>query len=139
METKNKPVREAVLSFLDGYARKDLSACMSCFAESSPLMIFGTNVDEVFTSRQDLQAGLARDFASMNSIHWGDLRNLHIQAGESSAMVMVELPISYETGGKTERTMFRYALGLKKEAGAWKISAGLASVPSAAGNYELAV
>lgn len=138
MESENKAIRETVLSFFDGYAKKDTEACVSLFSESSPLMIFGTNIDEVFKTREELRAGLTRDFASMDNIRWGDMRNFYIQAGEADAMALVELPISYATGGKDEQAVLRYALALKKEAGAWRICAGSASVPSAAGNYELA-
>lgn len=52
--------------------------------------------------------------------------------------VLLELPISYEAGGKAEQLTLRYAFGLRKEAGEWKIAAGSASTPSAAGNYDLA-
>jgi hypothetical protein len=102
------------------------------------LLIFGTNIDEVFRTREELGAGLARDFASMGDIRWGEVRNFHVQAGEADAMALVELPISHESNGKAETVMFRYALAMKNESGAWKICAGAASVPAAAGNYTLA-
>lgn len=138
MRSNDQLVRDAVMAFLECYARKDVGACLSCFAESSAVIAFGTNLDEVFASRQEIQAGFERDFANMDKIGWGEARKFYIQAGEEIAIAMVELPIRYETGGKAEQLMLRYAFGLKKEAGSWKITAGSASVPTAPGNYDLA-
>ena len=138
MEQNNKAAHEVAMTFLTAYARKDVSACLACFAQSSPLMLLGTNLDEVFTNRAALEAGLTRDFANMDKIGWGEPRQLYVDAGDTRATVLLELPICYETGGKAEQLTLRYAFGLRKEAGEWKIAAGSASMPSAAGNYDLA-
>ena len=60
----------------------------------------------------------------------------HPEAASTFASVIVEAPISYQSGGKGVETLFRYALTLTKEGEQWKICSGMASVPFAVGTYS---
>lgn len=61
---------------------------------------------------------------------------MHVAAGDTLASVIIELPISYQTAGKNEGTLFRHALTLNKGDGQWKICGGMASVPFSTGTYS---
>lgn len=135
MKQDMQAVSDTVMTFLEAYAKGDVDACLSVFAQESPILVLGTNLDEVCQSREDLRAGLLRDFASMSQVRWGDARHLHITPGSSHAGVLLELPLTYVAEGKTEQVMFRYAFSLVKEMGQWKIVTGMASIAAAAGSY----
>ena len=126
---------DAVMNFLDSYAQRNIEGCMSAIAVSRPIMLFGTNENEVFRTSGDLRSALKRDFASMTNIRWGKHRNIHVEVASMFASVIVELPISYQIYGKGVETLFRYALTLTKEGEQWKICSGMASVPFADGTY----
>jgi len=72
----------------------------------------------------------------MNDIRWGEPRHVHVVASGTLASVIIELPISYQTAGKNEKTLFRHVLTLNKEDGQWNICSGMASVPFSAGTYS---
>jgi ketosteroid isomerase-like protein len=129
----------AVMDFLNGYAKADLDGCMRIVAASTPILLFGTNDNEVFTSSEDVRDALTRDFAAMSDIRWGETRHSHVVAGQAFANVLLELPISYRAAGKKVETLFRYALTLAKEGRRWKICGGMAGVPAPSGTYAFGV
>ena len=129
-------VHHTVMAFLDAYAKGSIDECMSLIAQNSPILIFGTNLDEVCKSREEVQAALQRDIANMSNVRWGDARHVQITQDASCANVLLELPLTYETCGKEERVVFRYALSLTRESGQWKITTGMASVPASKGSYS---
>jgi len=136
MTNEEQGAFEAVRNFLDSYSQRNIEACMSLISASRPIMLFGTNENEVFKTRDDLRSALKRDFDSMTNIRWGEHRQFHVEALSTLASVLVELSISYQIGGKETETLFRYALTLTREDGQWKICSGMASVPFAAGTYS---
>jgi hypothetical protein len=127
---------ETVKNFLDSHSQRNIENCMSLISASRPILLFGTNENEVFETRDDVRSALKRDFESMTNIRWGEHRQFHVEALSTLASVLVELPISYEIEGKRTETLFRYALTLTREDGEWKICSGMASVPFAAGTYS---
>lgn len=136
MKSNSQTALEVVLRFLNSYSKEDVEACLSAFSTTRELMLLGTNDNEVFSSLQEIREAFSRDFASMSNIRFGDIRHSHVESGDTLATVLVELPITFETEGKQEQTLFRYALTLVTENGNWKIYAGMASVPFSAGTYS---
>lgn len=135
MTNEKKAVLNAVMNYLNSYSRKEIENCMLAIVASTPVLLFGTNDNEIFRSSDDVRAALNRDFGSMSNIRWGEHHYLHVEASPTLASVVIELPISYQNEGKEIETLIRYALTLIKEDARWKISSGLASVPFAAGTY----
>lgn len=135
MTDEKQNVLDIVMSFLDSYSQKNIEKCISAMTASKPILLFGTNDDEVFRTADDIRAALNRDFSSMNDIRWGKHRNLYVETSPSLASVIIELPLSYQSEGKNIETLFRYALTLIKENSQWKICSGMASVPFSAGTY----
>ncbi len=135
MTKEEQAALDAVMNFLDSYSRRSIEDCMSAIATSKPLLMFGTNDNEVFRTTEDVRAAFTKDFTSMANIRWGKHRNVHVEAVSTLAFVMIELPISYLSEGKNVETLFRYALTLTQESGQWKICSGMASVPFATGTY----
>jgi hypothetical protein len=131
---------KTVTNYLDNYARKNLENCMSVIVASTPILLFGTNDNEVFRSTEEIRAAFIRDFSSMNDIRWGAHRFLHVEASPTLASVVLELSIAYTTTeqevARDIETLFRYAFALVKEDKQWKICAGMASVPFATGTYN---
>ncbi len=109
---------------------------MSAIVSSKPILLLGTNENEVFRSAKDVRAAFAKDFNSMSNIRWGRDRIIHVEANATLASVIVERSVSYRSDGKGIKTIFRYALTLVKEGRQWKVRAGMASVPFPAGTYS---
>jgi hypothetical protein len=136
MNNEEQAVLNAVMNFLDNYSKRNVEGCISSLSDSKPLLVLGTNDNEVFKTREDVRQALKKDFSSMVNIRWGELRNVHVEAAPTLANVIVELPICYQTQGKDVETLFRYALTLANEGGSWKICCGMASVPFMAETYS---
>lgn len=128
-----------VINYLDNYARKNLENCMTAIVATTPILLFGTNDNEVLRSAEEMRAAFTRDFNSMEDIRWGAHRYLHVEASPTLASVVLELSIAYtaieQQVAKDIETLFRYAFTLVKEDKQWKICAALASVPFATGTY----
>ena len=55
-------VFNTVGSFLGAYAGKDINTCLSYIATGMPLLIMGTNDDEIITSYDEIRDALRRIF-----------------------------------------------------------------------------
>lgn len=135
MTKEEQAALDAVMNFLDSYSKRNIEGCMSVIATSKPLLLFGTNGNEVFRTADEVRDAFAKDFESMTNIRLGNRHNVHVEAAPTLACVIIELPISYQSEGKNVGTLFRYALTLIREGGLWKICAGMTSVPFATGTY----
>ncbi len=135
MTTEERAALDAVMNFLDSYAKRSVEGCMYAMATSKPILLLGTNENEVFRSSGDVRAAFAKDFDNMTDIRWGKDRNVYVEVVSTLASVIVERTVAYRSGGKEVETLFRYALTLTKEGGQWKVCAGMASVPFSAGTY----
>jgi hypothetical protein len=135
MKPEEQAAVAAVMNFLESYAGRSVEGCMSVIAASTPILLFGTNDNEVFKTTEEVRAAFTKDFAGMTNISWGKRRNIYVQSAPTLASVIVELAISYQHGGKDVETLIRYALTLTKEGEQWKICSGTASVPLAAETY----
>jgi hypothetical protein len=129
-------VIEIVQRYLDAYSKKDLEGCLEFFAERKPLLMLGTNDDEIITDRKELVNAYRRDFSMMDNITLGEVRQRHVEVGADLASILLELPLSYNSEGDVTTTLFRFAFTLVRENGRWKISTGLASVPCKSGTYS---
>jgi len=137
MNHEEQAALDAVMNFLDSYSARSVAGCMSVIAKSKPILLFGTNDNEVFKTTEDVRAAFTKDFAGMTNILWGERRNIYVESVPTLASVIVELPISYQHDGKDVETLIRYALTLIKEGEQWKICSGIASVPFLTGTYSL--
>ena len=136
MSDVENSVNETIDLFFDGYARGDIAACLSAFALQQPVMVVGTNIDEICQNREQLALALKRDFASMSAVRWGTPRHRQVVASAAMASVFIERPLSYTADGQEQQVLFRYAFTLLPESGLWKIRSAMAAVPAAAGNYK---
>jgi ketosteroid isomerase-like protein len=132
----HETVKETTMQFLNAYASRDLAGCMQLIAEDKPLMLLGTNLEEVAKTREEVQQVLQRDFAAMSNIEWGTASHISIKAEDQLASVLIELPISYVANEKQEQTVLRYALALIKQNDSWRIAQAMASLPAPAGTYN---
>lgn len=133
MNNGQESAMHAVMNFLRSYSEKDVEKCMSAIATSKPVMMMGTNDNEVFASPPEIREAFRKDFANMDDIRWGEPRHAHTEASEKLAFVIVELPVTFRSEGEEVKTLFRYAPGLVPENGGWKIFSGIASVPFKSG------
>jgi hypothetical protein len=127
---------KVVMNFLNSYAKRDIEGLMVEITSSKPILVLGTNDNEIFKSIKSIRAAFKKDFENMNNIRWGKRRNLHVKAVSTLASVIIELPISYQSKEEKIKTLFRYALTLTKERGKWKICSGMASVPFTSSTYS---
>lgn len=135
MNSDQESAMHTVMNFLRSYAKKDTAACISAFASSKPVLMMGTNDDEIFRSVTEICEAFGRDFANMDDIRWGEIRHAHTEAEGLLASVIMEAPVSWRSEENEVHTLFRYALTLIREAGEWKICSGIASVPFKSGTY----
>jgi hypothetical protein len=136
MTSDEQGALDTVKKYLNGYSGGDIEECMSVIASSKPLLLFGTNVDEVFRNTDEVRAALRRDKESMAHIHFGEFRSFHVDTAPSLAVVVLEVPVSFEAEGQKNNTLMRIAFSLAKEVEQWKISSGMVSVPFGAGTYS---
>jgi len=136
MADEKRIVMEAVQGYLDAYSKRDVEGCLGFIAERTPVLILGTNDDEIITDRKAVEASFRCDFSMMDHISFGEVRNCHVQADGNLAGVLLELPVSYQAEGVETRTLFRFAFTLIREDGAWRMCAGMTSVPFKSGTYS---
>lgn len=136
MTDQKLAVSETIQRYLDAYAKKDLEGCLACIAAQAPLLMLGTNDDEIITDRKELLNAYQRDFALMNNLVFGEIRQRHVEAGADLASMLLELPLRYTAEGEETKTLFRFAFTLVRESGEWRISAGMTSVPFTSGTYS---
>ena len=129
-------VKDAAMQFLSAYASRDLEGCMQWMAKDRPLMVVGTNLEEVFKTREEVQQSLKRDFATMSNIQWGVPSHISTEATENLASVIIELPISYVADKKQEKIMLRYMLAFIRQYDCWRIVQAMASLPAEVGSYN---
>jgi hypothetical protein len=135
MNNDQESALNSVMSFLESYAEKDVESCMSAVASSIPVLLMGTNDNEIFRSVSAVREAFVKDFSNMDDIRWGEVRHVRTETSGELASVIIELPVSFSSEGNDVRTLFRYALTLVRENGAWKICSGVASVPFKSGTY----
>jgi ketosteroid isomerase-like protein len=136
MSGEEQAVLETLQRYFAGYAQGDVELCMSTIAPTGPLLLFGTNADEIATSAAEVRAGLERDMAAMSDVRVGDLQRLHIEATATQAFALFEVSMAWRSAGADTTTQMRFALSLGKADGQWRIRSGLVSVPSTAGTYQ---
>ncbi len=88
MTKQEQAALNAVTCFLDNYAKKNVEGCMSAMVSSKPILLLGTNENEVFRSAKDVRAAFTKDFTSMSSIRWGKDRNIYVEAKATLASVI---------------------------------------------------
>ena len=135
MTQEQSQVLEAVKCYLDGYAKGDVEQCMSVMSGTGPVLMIGTNMDEVLESGADIRDAIERDMQHMSDIRFGEFSHLQVEAVAGLASVVLQLPVSFSVDGDENRTIMRFAVTLKPEAGDWKMCSCLVSVPFDAGTY----
>lgn len=128
--------KTTALEFLNAYAHRDIDACMQCFADRKSILVFGTNLDEVFKTPDEVRSSLQRDFSNMSNIQWGAVSHMTVEESENLASVLIEMPVAFLANAEQEKTVLRYAMTLIKQAQNWRIVSAMASVPAAAGSYN---
>jgi hypothetical protein len=136
MTGEEQSALKVVMNFLNSYAKRDIEGLVAEITTSKPILVLGTNDNEIFKSIKSIRTAFKKDFENMNNIRWGKRRNLHVKVTPALASFIIEMPIFYESGVEKVKTLFRYALTLTKERGKWKICSGMASVPFASGTYS---
>jgi hypothetical protein len=106
MKPEEQAALDAVMNFLESYAGRSVEGCMSLIAASRPILLFGTNDNEVFKTTGEVRAAFTKDFAGMTNIRWGKRRNIHVESAPTLASVIVELPISYQHAAKMLKRSF---------------------------------
>jgi ketosteroid isomerase-like protein len=131
-DSGNQHIPDVIEQFFNAYAKANVEDCIATFSQKNPIMVLGTNTDEVIKSRESLRQGLARDFSQMSNICWGSISHLSTIESEQLASVILELPIKFTCENEEQKTLLRYAFGLSKEQAEWKISQVLVSIPAKA-------
>ncbi len=134
--SNQESAKSVVMKFLTAYAGRDADACMSLMAKNTPLLIVGTNADEVFRTQDEVRRSLQRDFDNMSNVTWGEANYAAVIAEDTLASVLLELPFSFLANNQQEKLHLRYAFTLVKENGEWRIAQAMASVPASAGSYN---
>jgi hypothetical protein len=136
MTREEQTALKTVINFLSNYLKRNVEGCVAAITKSKPIMVLGTNDNEVFKTIPEISVAFKRDFKNMSNIRWGKRRNFHVKVDPTLASVIIELPVSYQSEWEKVKTLFRYALVLTKEGEKWKICSGMAAVPFATGTYS---
>jgi ketosteroid isomerase-like protein len=123
---------EEIRAFLDGYcramSRKDLRAILAFFDAGATG--FGSGIDEVVTSRKELEYQLRRDFAQCDTLRH-TITDPVIRAWGGAAWVMAGSVLDITAGGLSLSTRYRLTLVLKNTGSRWLISHIHFSAPAA--------
>lgn len=135
MNSTEQAVMTAVGSFLVAYTQADIATCMAALSTLRPLMLMGTNEDEVICSREAAKRLFEADFKSMSGLRWAPYQQQWLAVNADLASVIIALPLTYRHEDKDATVQFRYAFTLAYEEKQWKICAAMASVPRPALTY----
>jgi len=135
MVKKEQEVKVAVKSFLDAYANQDIDVCMSLISNEKPLLLIGTNEDEICKDKESLRTAFLKDFSVMADVKFEDPTNYYVQVDNTLASVIYDVIITYKADNKSVKIFFRYAFTFIKENNQWKICALLMSAPFRSNTY----
>lgn len=125
-------IENQIQKILSGYSEKDYEAVLGVFSESDELIVFGTDVNEIFRSKSEFKEQLKNDFQLFESVKFGELQNLSIRISKSGdlAVAVFEAPAEMEFDGLIFHTFFRSARTFIKENGSWLLVQSLSATPS---------
>ena len=135
MNSDEQAVMTAVGSFLVAYTQADIDTCIAALSTQRPLLLMGTNEDEVICTHEAAKKLFEADFKSMSGLRWAPYQQQWVAVSADLASVIIALPLTYRHADKDVTVQFRYAFTLACEEKQWKICAAVASVPRPAQTY----
>ena len=135
MNSNEQAVMTAVGAFLVAYTQADIVTCMAALSTQRPLMLMGTNEDEVICTHEAAKKLFEADFKCMSGLRWGLYQQQWVATSADLASVIIALPLTYRHADKDVTVQFRYAFTLACEEKQWKICAAAACVPRPAQTY----
>lgn len=122
------PLQEALGRFTSSYARRDLAACLACFAQKGPLVAFGTGADEKRIGLDQIREQFERDWAQ------SEKASIEITWSSSSvvgpfAWVAANCHLRFCAGGVEGMLPGRASVVFESLAGTWLIRHLHISVP----------
>ncbi|MHA1372143.1 MAG: nuclear transport factor 2 family protein [Promethearchaeota archaeon] len=132
IDMEKKTIESLIAKINNGYESKDIESVTNMFSKSDELIVFGTDSAEVIKSIIEWKTQVKNDFQLIESVKFGDLRNLSIQISTSGdlAAAVYEVPVDMVFAGQSSHVLIRFANTWKKENGEWRIIQWLASIAS---------
>lgn len=123
-------IRGVVDEFTKAYMAKDLNRVTAILATSGNFAFFGTDSTEVLKSSADFQKQMTNDFAAIDSVRMGELRNFstNISTDKSLGSATFELPFTAVAGGHPMGGTFRFAMTMRKESSGWHLAQGMVAI-----------
>ena len=111
MTVNKTAVKSMIIKLNNAYSSKDIETVTGIYSTSAKLMIFGTDSAEVITSFSEWKAQVISDFQLIESIKFGEVRNLSIQISSTCdlAAAVYEVPVDMVYGGQNSHVLFRSA------------------------------
>ncbi len=130
MAAERQAVEGLVAAFWKAHESSDPAPTSRLLASSSDLLLFGTDAAEVMRTRAQWEAQVKADYEVVQAMKFGPPKNLSVLlAGDgASASVLCEIPGELTIGGKGQQAVFRFAAGVRKEGGEWRIVQGMVAV-----------
>jgi uncharacterized protein (TIGR02246 family) len=122
--------RDALETFADAYAKRDMRRLSSAFAPDPDVLMYGTGVDEKSIGLTALRQFIERDWSQSEAVTlkygW-----MSVSSAGPVAWVATDATFNVRTGGKDVALPARMTFVLEQRDGRWLIVQGHASVPAA--------
>lgn len=127
-DTISAPLRDALARFTSAYEKRDLAACLACFADTGPLVAFGTGVDEKRVGLAEIKAQFERDWSQSDEAAV-DITWTSASVVGSFAWVAADCRLRFRAAGEAGLLPGRASFVLEDRAGTWLIRHLHISVP----------
>jgi len=119
-----------VMRFWQAYERKDLAALSNMLTAADDFIFFGSDAAEVVRTRGKWEELMRNDWQLFETIRFAEPRNIAVQmsADKQLASIVYEVTDFSLVEGKKIESLDRFAMTMRKEAGAWRVVQGMTAV-----------
>jgi hypothetical protein len=121
--------KQRVRVLLDDYSRKDVAGIIRMLDERN-VMMMGTDISEVASSKKTVEALLENDFRLWDTSRFGEIRNFYVESSDTMATAFFDVPWEASTGSQSRRFIIRLVTTWRKSGGDWKLTQILNTVPT---------
>jgi len=119
-----------VMRFWQAYERKDLAALSNMLTAADDFIFFGSDAAEVVRTRGKWEELMRDDWLLFETLRFAEPRNIAVQmsADKQLASIVYEVTDFSLVEGKKIESLDRFAMTMRKEAGAWRVVQGMTAV-----------
>lgn len=106
-------LQSRIREFLDLYSKKDVAGIMNLVANDD-VLVMGSDLSEICTSREQVEALLRNDFQLWDSASFGKPAQLYTRQSGSLTTAFFDVPFTLHRGANEQTLVIRFATVWKK-------------------------